>query len=70
MSAPISGDGAIGVEKREKDKAFRKVNPEERLEMLGLPQTEFWSKSMAVKVIHGDVNWLMLPKKRKREALD
>lgn len=39
MSAPTSGDGTINVEKREKDKPFRKFNPEERLEMLGLPQT-------------------------------
>lgn len=56
LSASTSGDGTIGVEKSEKDKAFRKLNSEERLEMLGLPQTESWGQSMAVKVIYDDVN--------------
>lgn len=70
LSASTSGDGTIGVEKSKKGKAFRKLNSAERLDMLGLPQTEFWGQSMAVKVIYGDVNWLMFPKEMKRKALD
>lgn len=47
-------------------------NSKERLGMLGLPQTEFWSESMALGVIHGDVSWLKFPqrvKEMKKESL-
>lgn len=43
----------MGVEKSEKDKALQKPNSEERLQVLGLPQTEFWAQSRAVRGIQG-----------------
>lgn len=73
LSAFISSDGTTSVEKSEKNKTFRRSYSEERLEMLGLPQTEFWSKSVVVGVICGDVNWLMFPhwvKGMNRKVLD
>lgn len=47
--------------KSEKNKTFRRSNTEEKVEMLGLPQTELWSKSLVAGMICGDVNWLMFP---------
>ena len=73
LSAPISSDRPTRVEMSEKDKAFRRLNSDERLKMLVLPQTEFCSKSMAAGVTHGDVNWLMFPqwvKEMNRKVLD
>ena len=61
LTTPISSDGAISVEKREKDKSLRSPNFDERLKIQGLCQTEFWSRSIATGVIQGNVNWVMFP---------
>lgn len=57
FSAPISSDETI--EKNEKDKAFRKqLRRKARDARIA---SEFWSKTMVLGVIHGDVYWLMFP---------
>lgn len=72
LSALISSDGTIGIEKSEKNKILSRLNSEKRLEMAGFPQTE-WSKSVVAGVISGDIYWLMFPqwvKGMNRKVLD